>query len=381
VYAQAKETSAMVSGNNNFGIDLLKQLDSSQSTGNVFISPVSVSQALGLLYIGSAGQTRKEIGDVLHVGDIKGADFDSGNQSLLSALKSPDDSVQISIANAIWSQTGKPFGNSYREEAADFFSAPAKTVDFTQPQSAAAAINSWVNSNTKGKIRELVSPDAVKDASMVLTNAVYFKGTWVDMFDSSLTQSAPFYLADGSTIQIPTMNRNATIASYFDQDVTVIELHYSGIPAASMVIVLPATGISINDIVKSLDTNTLDGWISQLIPRGVTLYLPKFHIDFTQDLTQSLQNLGIKTAFSRSADFTPTSIQDTSVTGVIHKATMDVDEQGTVAAAATGIIMKSLARPVPRVVRVDHPFFCAIRDDNTGELLFLGVVNHPDTLK
>jgi serpin B len=367
-YTAALAAAAPVaSADNDFGFDLLRQLNtSSKPDTNVFVSPVSITQALGMLYAGSAGETHTEIAGVLHVSKVKPADYYKGNAGLLTALKSPDSTTDLRIANAIWSQTGHPFGNQYREETADNFGAPSKTVDFTKPRTAAAEINNWVSTNTVGKI-----------TSMVLTNAVYFKGTWTQQFDPALTKPAPFNVTESNAVTLPTMVRTGTISSYFDQDVTVIRLPYSGTPSRSMIIILPSSFVSINDITKSLSANMFDQWISELSPRDVTLYLPKYHIDYSQDLTNSLQALGIKDAFSQAADLSPTGISDSSVTGVFHKATMDVDEKGTVAAAATGIVMRALVRQVPRTVRIDRPFICAIRDDNTKAILFLGIIRKP----
>ena len=213
---------------------------------------------------------------------------------------------------------------------------------------------------------------------MVLTNAVYFKGKWIDTFDSARTAPAPFYLEDGSAIQLPTMHRSGDIEMNAAQSATVVRLPYSGAPTTSMVIILPEAGQSVDTIAKSLNAGMVSSWIDGLKPLKADLYLPKFHVGYSTDLVKTLQALGIKRAFAADADLSPTGLSNIFVSDVVHKATMDVDEQGTVAAAATAIVTKSMAIARPRIIRIDHPFICAIRSDETGALLFLGIIKHPD---
>jgi serine protease inhibitor len=190
---------------------------------------------------------------------------------------------------------------------------------------------------------------------------------------------APFTLADGTSIQIPTMFQNGGVQASFQPGYTIVTLPYSGTPATSMIIILPTQDGSITDLLSRLNTilGGADGPVEDEPVDDVSLFLPKFHVDFSSDLVSSLETLGMHSAFTRSADFSGTGIPNLYVSDVIHKAVIDVDEHGTVAAAATGVIMKPLAIRVPRIVRVDHPFICAIREDQTGSLLFLGVINHP----
>ena len=159
---------------------------------------------------------------------------------------------------------------------------------------------------------------------------------------------------------------------------TVVSLPYAGTPATSMIIVLPPDGVSPQELVSSLDSDSLNSLLSQTSEKQVNLFLPKFHVEYADDLTDALQSMGIKRAFTHDAQLGGMGIPNNYVSGVIHKAVVDVDEQGTVAAAATGVIMRSFAIMVPKTIRIDHPFLCAIRDDNTGALLFLGEINKPE---
>jgi serine protease inhibitor len=375
---------AIVDSYNRFGFNLVKSLEStSPSDANVFISPVSLSEALGLLYIGASGTTKTEIGNALHIApsDPPGSkgpdDFLSNNQALLASLLSADPDEQLTIANAVWSQIGRPFKPSYLSQATTFFSATPKSVDFSLGSMAASTINNWVSGRTMGKITQLVSPESVRDASMVLTNAVYFKADWTNSFDPRYTTPEPFTLSDGTVLQIPTMHQMEEIGVYQDSAVTAITLPYRGTPSISLVIVLPATGVSANQLLQSTDTTLLNRWIAGTNPTSVNLSLPKFHIDYSADMSDAVKSLGIKTAFTRDANFEPMGTGNSYVSDVVHKTTVDVDEQGTVAAAATGIVMHSLALRISEVIKIDHPFLCAIRDDSSGALLFLGTINHP----
>jgi len=372
-------SATLAAADNAVGFDLLKNLSLKSGDDNLFISPTSITQAIGLLYIGSAGTSQREIATTLHLHGIEQSTYDQGSTALLGMLTKTSSNLKVSVANALWSQTGHPFSSQYAKRSQEDFSAIPHSVDFTEPTEAARTINSWVSANTGGKITTLVSPDSVGNASMVLTNAAYFKGIWTDPFDPSLTQPAPFAEKDGTVTQIPTMSRTGIISVYSDPSITVLSLPYSGTPATSMIIILPTDGGSAVNIAESMTPDILNDWLSKLAPREIELFLPKFHIDSSLDLVSPLKDLGMKAAFTRAADFSPTGLVNTYVSDVIHKSTLDVDEEGTTASAATGVIMRALAMPRPLVVRIDHPFLCAIEENTSGALLFLGIVNHPQS--
>ena len=360
---------AAASANNRFAFDLLNTLGHSDTTGgNLFISPISITQAVGLLYAGSSGETKAQIATALHWENTTDSSFRGNSLALLQSLNSSAQGVDLRIANALWAQSGRPFSTRFRDTAAKYFLAEAKEVDFDKPSIASAQINHWVSTKTEGNIPQLVTPGAIDHASSVLTNAVYFKGAWKDTFDPALTQPADFHLLDGTTVQMPTMHRNGAVQCSISPSMTVVSLPYAGTPATSMIIVLPPDGVSPQELVSSLDSDSLNSLLSQTSEKQVNLFLPKFHVEYADDLTDALQSMGIKRAFTHDAQLGGMGIPNNYVSGVIHKAVVDVDEQGTVAAA----IM------VPKTIRIDHPFLCAIRDDNTGALLFLGEINKPE---
>ncbi len=379
--AQTHTASKMATATNTFGIKLLQTLATKSSPSeNVVISPVSIAQALDLAYVGANGTTRVQIGQALEAGGLTQAQFSEANLSLMSALNTADPQIKLRIANAVWADTDAPFAPTYKAECAKYYEATARTLDFRSP-AAAATINSWVSEKTEGKIPTLVSPESVEGAASVLTNAVYFKGAWSSPFDADATSPAPFTLATGEQIQLAAMHKIGDFPVYADDHFQAISLPY-GKRSVSMVIILPRAGTNANALLKTMTAESFDETVSKLISKQVRLQLPKFHIDFKSKLAEPLQSLGITDAFSRHADFSGMGAKPRYISDVIHKSMMDVDEQGTVAAAATGIVMRALAMPMPsEEVIVDHPFICAIRDSGTGALLFLGVINHPAELK
>ncbi len=370
---------------NAFAFNLLHAVEGNASTGNVFLSPLSIDQAVSMLAAGAGGQTLAEIDNTLQTGNSKP---DALGQAaamrywLLAHSGAAGSSVDITVANALWSNRGITLRPEYVAACRRQLDARASTLDFGQP-SAAKTINQWVGTQTRGKIDSIVQQSDLAGASAVLTDAVYFHGRWDSPFEASDTTSAPFHTASGAAKTLPMMTQTQFFPAAQTDAFQAIALPY-GHSGISMVVVLPRAGRSLDALARSMTPAQWDGLTSSLHGTNVQLFLPRFHLDYSTGLAKSLSTLGMRRVFSPAADLSPMSSTPLYVSSVIHKTTLDVDEKGTVATAATGIINRAMAVRIlqqPLTIRVDHPFLCAIRDDATGALLFLGCVRDPQPIK
>ncbi|MGO8671812.1 MAG: serpin family protein [Capsulimonadaceae bacterium] len=362
-----------------FGLALLAQLTRGSASGNIVISPLSLTECLALAYNGTAGTTATEIGGVL---GVEGVSLDTANQGyagLSSALQQADPATEIDIANGLWVQDGRPLRDDYVQRCSASLGASLRTLDFTRPESA-GEINTWVDKATHGKITNIVSPGQLRSAPAVLTNAVYFHGRWTTPFDKTLTKNGPFTLEGGGTKQAPMMSAERSYRYVETEDWQGVALPY-GNGRLNMIVLLPKPGQDPGHLAAGWTAQSWNDLVSGMRPADVQLKLPRFHADYTaENLKEPLSALGMPTAFSTSADFSAMSNSRIGIDAVVHKAVIDVDEEGTVAAAATAIIMRSLAVRVPippHVMIVDHPFLYAITDSQTGALLFLGIIRDP----
>ena len=377
-----QSTSPMVQGENAFGFALLRAVDS--HGGNVFVSPLSIGQAMTMLDDGAAGATRAQISQAL---GVSGMDSDAVNRqsnALGGDLQSADPGVELSIANALWADQHISFLPTYTQTCLSVFGANSSSLDFADP-SAAQTINSWVKAHTDGKIDAIVTADSIRRASAVLTDAVYFHGKWRSTFNKGATQEGPFTTASGSTPNLPMMEQTHLFPVLQNDQFQAVKLPY-GNGRISMFIVLPRSGQSVDSIAANLSAEQWDSWMSTMAIARVDLTLPRFHVDFSASLVSALKSLGITDAFERhDADFSGMSQTPMFVSDVEHKTTLDVDESGTTATAATAItMMPTMAMPVmgpPIVIRVDHPFLCAIVDNQTGAVLFVGLIRNPQELQ
>jgi serpin B len=258
-------------------------------------------------------------------------------------------------------------------------------VDFKQAEQARKTINSWVEEQTDQKIQDLLPPGVLNaDSRLVLTNAIYFKARWEHEFSKSATKDAPFHLAARQQVMVPTMQRQARLRYGESGDVQVLELPYVGYQGLSMLILLPKKIDGLTDLEKALTSENLQKWSAGLKSRPVNVHLPKFKMTSDFDLADLLSSMGMSLAFSDNADFSGMSAEEPlAISAVIHKAFVDVNEEGTEAAAATAVAMRfgaAMPRPEePIEFRADHPFVFLIRDSRTDAVLFLGRLVNPKT--
>jgi serpin B len=374
-------TKALVSGNTAFASDLFLRLRTNQ--GNVFFSPYSISTCLAMTATGARGETAQQMSKVLHLGTNQ-AQMTALFGALQSRLNEAQEKKQIelNIANSLWAQKGKDFLPTFLDPATKDFGATLKQVDYrTAAESARKDINSWVSDSTKGKITDLLAPGVLTaDTRLVLVNAIYFKGLWARPFPKSSTTNAPFSITAEQKTQAPLMHVTASFKYAEVRSLQILELPYVG-GDISMVILLPSTPYALKILEPFINEQSFNTWLGATREQKVEVYLPRFKMTSSFDLKATLADLGMTSAFSSMvADFSGMDdARDLFLSDVVHKAFVDVNEEGTEAAAATGAVMSlTSAMPAqPPVFRADHPFLFLLRDNKTGSILFMGRVIDP----
>ena len=371
----------IVDGNTAFALDLYAQL-AAGSEGNLFLSPYSISTALAMTYAGARGETEAQMAETLHFALPQESLHEAFKKLLESQKSGGEESYELAVANALWGQKGYGFLDEFLELTRSHYGAGLKEVDFAaDSESARRTINAWVERETRNKIQDLIPPNSLSPlTSLVLTNAIYFKGKWEVPFEKNRTKEESFFTIGGKTIETPLMHQVDSYG-YFEQDAfQALELPYIG-DALSMVIFLPREKEGLADFEKTMTLENLKDWTARLSRRRVIVALPKFEMTSQFSLKETLQNMGMKDAFGGDADFSGMTAQnDLNIDKVLHKAFVEVNEEGTEAAAATGVIMTRTSlshQPRPPLFRADHPFLFLIRDKRSGSILFLGRLVNP----
>ena len=370
----------VVQGNNAFALDLYAQLK--DRDGNLFFSPHSISTALAMTYAGARGNTEKQMATVLHF-DLEHKRLHPAFRELLGQLETGEGErgYQLSVANALWGQKGYEFLEKFLNLTKENYGAGLNEVDFIgSTEAARQTINTWVERETEDKIKELIKPGVLDRLTrLVLTNAIYFKGYWASQFKEELTREAPFTLMSGEKVQVPTMHRTADFKYAEAEDFQTLELPYKG-GDLSMTIFLPKETDGLAALEQSLTAEKLATWLSTLEEQEVIVALPKFRMTSEFSLAEVLKSMGMTDAFDvKEADLSGmTGKKDLFITAVLHKAFVEVNEEGTEAAAATGVVVGLTAAP-PRqpIFQADHPFLFLIRDLRSNSILFLGRVMDP----
>ncbi|WP_292364440.1 MULTISPECIES: serpin family protein [unclassified Methanoculleus] len=376
-------------GNNRFAADLYRQLasDPDYADQNIFFSPYSISSALAITYEGARGTTADEIGSVLHLPQNETLRR-SGFAGLDAVLNSGDANYTLRTANALWAQEAYPFLPDYIETAGRWYSANATNLDFaSNPEGSRQTINRWVEEKTEDKIRDLLPAGSIDSMTrLVITNAIYFKGTWIKQFDANETTEEEFRVAPNETVQVEMMHRTDEDAIYGYTETDTLQMlempyaHGSG-TGLSMLVLLPRED-NLTAAEEALEPGTLTDIRDSLVDRRVRVVFPKFTLEAEYSLPPTLAAMGMPTAFSGGADFSGMDgTDDLFISEVVHKAFVDVNEEGTEAAAATGVVVNLKAAPggdTTPVFRADHPFVFLIVEEDSGTILFAGRVANPE---
>lgn len=358
-----------------FGIDLFRDLVGESPAENLFISPTSAAIALAMTYNGAAGETREAMATTLGVSGMSLERLNSANAEWLAALADTQDrKVDLAVANLIWSRQGFPFRAAFFDRTAQFYGAETRELPFDDD--ALAQINDWVKRNTRGKIETILDRISSDDV-MFLINALYFKGQWRYRFDEGQTRPGAFTRLDGSQVDAPMM-RQRTSLPYLDGDgFRMVSLPY-GNGRFSMVLALPDPGVDLGAFYDSLSPESWESWVGGLQETEVGVVLPRFRIESDKQMNEALGRLGMEIAFSPTeADFSEMSPAQLFIAFVRQKTFVEVDEEGTEAAAVTVVGMQLTSGPSYPVLEFDRPFFFAIQDNATGTILFMGQVTDP----
>jgi serpin B len=360
-----------------FAIDFFKEMCRELEKGNLFISPLSASMALSAVTNGGAGTTMEGMKATLGFGNFSLEQMNDFYKMLVPALKKADNTVDLLVANAAWIEQTFPVKESFTNSLQDYYDASINKLDFNDPKSP-DVINAWCSENTKGMIKEII--DRIDPAyRLFYTNALYFKGDWKSTFDKKDSRKGPFQNASGHTSQIVFMEQTQTLRYYTNKKVALAELPY-GNEAFSMVVALPAEGMSAEDLALSLDIATWNDWMESLYPATLHVRMPRFELAFdTEDMMiPVLARMGMGIAFDPlMADFSHISDIPLFIGMVKQSTRIQVDEKGTEAAAVTIIgfeLTSAGPDPQPIPFHVDRPFLLFIKEKSTGTILFSGLI-------
>ncbi|MBW7992221.1 MAG: hypothetical protein FVQ84_19710 [Planctomycetes bacterium] len=374
------DTDSLVLSNSTFAFDLYRQLCSLE--GNLFFSPYSISTALALAYAGARGNTEKQMAQTLHFSlDQKSIHPVFAELQVVLNQIQKDGNIKLCIANSLWPQQDYKFLNEYLSLVKRSYGAYITGVDYINArQTACKLINEWVENKTEDRIKDLVQPESLDELTLlVLVNAIYFKGNWESPFDVSKTKDVNFYVSSKKSVQIPMMHQTEKFRYAEFRTLQIIELPYIG-DSLSMLLILPKRIDGLGQIENSLSVENIEFWRQCLDKREVNISIPKFKMSRELLLVNMLKALGMDDAFIyQQANFAGMDGRDNwlFIGGVIHKAFIEVNEEGTEAAAATAVGMLGGAPPTPPVFRADHPFLFLIQEKQTGSILFIGRVTDP----
>jgi serine protease inhibitor len=375
-----KKSLELLEADNAFGLDLFSEVMSETETGeNVMISPLSVALALGMTLNGAATTTREAMEQALRLQGFTQEEINQGYKSIIDQLLDLDPKVIMEIANSIWYRDDFSVLEDFIHTNQEYFYAEIRSLDFSAP-GAKDIINWWVSEKTHEKIREIID-EIPAQTVMYLINAIYFKGMWTFEFDPEDTGLKPFYPAEGPSFNALAMRQETELNYYHNDLFQLVELPY-GDRNFSMLVFLPSAGKSCSDILAGMDNDSWNSWTGQLAETDVLVQLPKFKFETFKLLNEYLSSMGMEIAFTDAADFTGINpAGNLYISRVLHKTYIDVNEEGTEAAAVTAVeVGFTSVGPNPGPVRfiADRPFLFAIRENSTGSILFMGRLSYPE---
>ncbi len=373
------KTTEVIQADNDFGLALFRNALAGNEEDNILISPTSVALALAMTYNGAARETKTAMEEALRKQGFTPEEINQSYKSLVEALTTVDPGVQLQIANSIWYKKGFNVLPQFIQVNLDYYDAEVNSLKFDNP-AAIEEINNWVDEKTKHKIDKIIE-EIPAEAVMYLINAMYFKGDWQNAFDKKNTSKGPFYTGDDSQVSVPFMKRQSDYPYMECDSFALVELPY-GRGNFCMNVLLPQPGYSLSDLIPALTAENWESWLKRRHFEKLNLVLPRFTFSYENILNNELAAMGMGVAFTSQADFS--GINGTGelvISKVIHKTYVDVNEEGTEAAAVTAVEMDLTAMPPgePVTFRADRPFVFAIREVTTGAVLFIGIVQNPLT--
>jgi len=367
-----------VNQDNEFAFDLLKKTIASSGETNVFISPLSVSIALGMAWNGANGQTKTEMETALKMSGMSVADINDYYKIMQSTLPGIDPTTKLNIANSLWYKAGFAVKPDFLKVNTDYFGAYVKELDFSKAW-AVDTINNWCAKKTNNLITKPLDQIS-SDAVMYLVNAIYFKGIWRKHFETKNTKESDFTNESGNVVKVNMMYQKDTFAYAADNYAQYLDMSY-GNKAFSMTVILPVNGKTTADVLNYLTPDILNTRLETMSTKEVEVYMPRFKTQNKFLLNDPLKNMGMNLAFSDMADFTNIADTRLQISRVIHDTYVEVTEEGTEAAAVTIVEIKTTAVEIPPptpVFKVNKPFLFVIREKSTGVILFIGKMGTVD---
>ncbi len=372
-----EKSADLIKSSNTFGFEMFKILNEKEKKDkNIFVSPTSVSMALAMAYNGADTKTKTEMEKVLGFAGYSRQQINETFQQLANLLENINPKIQLDIANSIWYRSGFPIYSDFINANQTYYDAEVAELDFANQKESLKIINGWVAENTNNKIKEIL--DGIPpEAMLYLINAVYFKANWKYKFDKKNTHNMDFFTSNNKPISVPFMYLNSDLNVYNDENLQAVELPYSD-DSFSMLVLLPQKDKSVNQLVELLDDkywNTINNSLQE--EQDIKLYFPKFKFEYKTELQEILAIQGMPSAFAGDADFSKISSMNLFISRVIHKSYVDVNEEGTEAAAVTAIEFEFMSVTSEKKLKINRPFLFAIQEKSTGSIVFIGKINEP----
>lgn len=369
---------SLLQAENQFGLKLFQRVSETKCDSNVFISPLSVSMALGMTLNGANGTTFETMRNTLEFQELSSQEINESYQHILEFMTGIDPKIRLQLANSIWCRQGYPVEATFKEVNQKYFNALVRELDFSSP-TAVETINGWIEDNTNGLIKDMLQGPIDPLVMLYLINTIYFKGTWTYQFDEAYTTGADFYLEDGSKQRCQLMAQTNNFQYYADSKLQMIDLPY-GENKFSMTILAPTGTNKVADLVAELTAEKWTQWLGNLKQQKGTVFLPRFKWEYKSLLNDVLKAMGMEIAFSGGADFSRINpAGELYISRVLHNSFIEVNEEGTEAAAATVVEMREKSgKNDGFMLRLDHPFIFAIREKSSGTILFIGQFMMPE---
>jgi len=371
IYNIEKIDARVTHGNTEFALDIFKQLNEEDSEQSVFISPLSIATALTMTYQGAGSTTKEAMAQTLYYEDMEMEVLNESYKNLLRHLQQVDNKIELNSNNSIWIREGEAIKKEFIDTNEEAYDAQVAELDFSR-QDAAGRINRWIDEATKGKINRMLKPPISPEVVMYLINAIYFKGEWAEQFDKKNTFNTEFYAGNGNKTNVMMMSKKGEVEYAQGNDYKAIKQDY-GDGKISMYLVLPNQGMPVNDFIAGMTPDTWQSIKDSLsLSDDVLVRIPRFKLEYgIRNLNDSLSALGMSEAFSGEADFSGIR-EGIFISRVLHKAMIEVNEEGSEAAAATVVEMKESAVENPKTFIADRPFVFIIEDNELGTVLFMG---------